>query len=194
VHRLGGKAMLIGECGHASRAAREGMSNFIPKDDRVPVINIMELAYENFLSGRLKLIERAITERTTYHDPCNIARKGWIVEQPRTLLRHICADFVEMHPNGVDNYCCGGGGGTVSVDEIRKFRTSIGGATKAKQLKATAAKFVVSPCANCKKQLDEVIADHSLDITRKGLHDLLLSAIIMPDGQKPIPRQDDMDF
>jgi len=189
IHRLKGKKMLIGECGHASRAAKEGMADFIPEKDRVPVVNIMELAYEAFVSGRLKLIENSVAERTTYHDPCNIARKGWIVEQPRAILRHICKDFVEMEPRGTENYCCGGGGGTVSVDEIRSFRTAIGGKTKADQLRATGAHFVVAPCANCKKQIDEVIADHELDMVRVGLHDLLLRSIIMPDGQRPQPKK-----
>ena len=184
VHRLNGKKMLIGECGHASRAAKEGMLNFISERERVPVVNIMELACEKFLSGDLKLVEQAISERTTYHDPCNIARKGWIVEQPRVLLRHICKDFVEMEPHGKNNYCCGGGGGTVSVDEIHEFRMGIGGKTKAEQLKSTEAKIVVTPCANCKKQIDEVIAHFGLDVERKGLHDLLLRAIIMPNGQR----------
>ena len=190
VHRLGGKKMLIGECGHASRAAKEGMANFIPEEDRVPVINIMELAYEKFAAGELNLMENVITKRTTYHDPCNIARKGWIVEQPRAILRHICRDFVEMTPHGTENYCCGGGGGTVSIDEIRKFRTNIGGKTKAEQLKRTGAGIVVTPCANCKKQIDEVISDFDLDIERKGLHDLLLSAVVLPNGQKPAQQQE----
>jgi Fe-S oxidoreductase len=163
------------------------MLNFIPKEEQVPVINIMELACEKFVSGELKLIENSVTERTTYHDPCNIARKGWIIEQPRILLRHICRDFVEMTPNGRDNYCCGGGGGTVSIDEIHDFRMCIGGKTKADQLEATGAQVVVSPCANCKKQLDEVIADYKLPMERKGLHDLLLRNIVMPDGQTAVP-------
>lgn len=191
LHRLKGKKMLIGECGHASRAAREGMANLIEKELRVPVINIMELAHEHFLSGALQLIPDAVTERTTYHDPCNISRLGWIVEQPRVILRHICRDFVEMEPHGTANYCCGGGGGTVSIDEIRQFRTSIGGKTKADQLKATGAEIVVTPCANCKKQIDEVIADHHLEIQRKGLHDLMLRAIILANGQKPQVVQED---
>jgi Fe-S oxidoreductase len=185
IHRLKGKKMLIGECGHASRAAKEGMVNFIPKEDQVPVVNIMELACEQYLSGTLTLIPDAIEERTTYHDPCNIARKGWIVEQPRIILRHICKDFVEMQPNGKDNYCCGGGGGTVSIDEIHEFRMRIGGKTKADQIRSTGARFVVTPCANCKKQIDEIIGSFSLDVERKGLHDLLLHAIVMPDGQRP---------
>jgi Fe-S oxidoreductase len=191
VHRLKGKVMLIGECGHASPSAKKGMVNFIPKEEQVPVVNIMEVAHQAFVDGRLKLIENAITARTTYHDPCNIARKGWIVEQPRVLLRHVCQDFVEMTPRGEDNYCCGGGGGTVSIDEIREFRTLVGGKTKAEQIRATGAKYVVTPCANCKKQTDEILEDNDVPTRRVGLHDLLLKAIIMPDGQRPIVEDDD---
>jgi Fe-S oxidoreductase len=177
VRRLGGKAMLIGECGHASRAAREGMQSFIPPDERVPVINIIELAHDAFRSGTLKLRPGVIEERTTYHDPCNIARKGWIVEQPREILRHICKDFVEMTPRGTENYCCGGGGGSVSIDEIKDFRMLVGGRVKADQVRATGARHVVTPCANCKKQMGELLEAHGLDCEHTGLHDLLLKAI-----------------
>ena len=193
VHRLGGKVMLIGECGHASRSAKEGMENFVAPERRVPVVNIMELAHAHFKAGKLKLLENVITERTTYHDPCNIARKGWIVEQPRELLRHICTDYVEMTPRGEDNYCCGGGGGTVSIDEIRAFRTGPGGNTKAEQIRATGASIVVTPCANCKKQVAEVIEDHKIEARRIGLHDLMLKAIVMPDGQHPVAQDDELE-
>ncbi len=179
--RLGGKVMLIGECGHASRAAKEGMQSFIPPEDRVPVVNCMELAHQAFVSGKLKLKPNVIEERTTYHDPCNIARSGWIVEQPREILRHICKDFVEMTPRGRDNYCCGGGGGTVSIDEIKDFRMFIGGKTKAAQIRATGAKYVVTPCANCKKQVGELLEAHEVDCERIGLHDLMLKALILGD-------------
>ena len=192
LHAIGGKTMLIGECGHASRSARDGMLNFIPPEERVPVRNIMELAHEAFVAGKLDLIENAISQPMTYHDPCNIARRGWIVEQPRVLLRHICQDFREMTPRGRDNYCCGGGGGSVSIDEIRSFRTKVGGATKAEQLRRTGAHYVVTPCANCKKQMAEVIEDFGLDMERIGLHDLLLRSIVLPSGQTPVvPDRDD---
>ncbi len=181
IKRLGGKAMLIGECGHASRSAKEGMQSFIPPDERIPVINIIELTDAALTSGKLKLKRGVIEERTTYHDPCNIARKGWIVEQPRRILRHVCKDFVEMTPRGTENYCCGGGGGSVSIDEIKDFRMLIGGKTKAEQVRATKAKYVVTPCANCKKQMEELLEAHEVDCERIGLHDLLLKAIDLGD-------------
>jgi Fe-S oxidoreductase len=131
-----------------------------------------------FLEGKLKLRANAIAERVTYHDPCNIARSGWIVNQPREILRAICSDFVDMAPKGAMNYCCGGGSGVVSIDEVRKWRTGPAGKVKADQLRATGAKYVVAPCANCKKQLKEVIEDNGLtDMEVVGLHDLVLKAI-----------------
>ena len=183
VRRLGAEKILIGECGHASRSAKAFVRTFCGADDAPEVVNFMEYTFDAWKSGKLQLRKGAIKERVTYHDPCNIARSGWIIEQPRELLRHICEDFVEMTPNGKYNYCCGGGGGTVSIDEIRQFRTKVGGATKAEQIRRTGAELLVAPCANCKKQLAEVCEDHGLDHVKVvGLHDLLLEALIPPPG------------
>jgi len=181
IQRLGASKILIGECGHASRSAKAFVRTFCGADDAPEVVNFMEYTLEAWKSGRLQLRADAIEQRTTYHDPCNIARSGWIIEQPREILRHICADFVDMTPNGRHNYCCGGGGGTVSIDEIRAFRTKVGGATKAEQIRRTGAELLVAPCANCKKQLAEVCEDHGLDHVKVvGLHDLVLRALIAP--------------
>jgi len=174
--RLNAKYILIGECGHASRSAKYFVPTF-SKENPIPVVNCVELAYEKFKEGKLRLKHHSIKERITYHDPCNIARSGWIVEQPREILRHIASDFVEMKPNKIMNYCCGGGGGTVSIDEMHEFRMKIGGKVKADQLRDTRADIVVAPCANCKKQLRELINYYDLPMEVKGLHDLLYDTI-----------------
>jgi Fe-S oxidoreductase len=84
--------------------------------------------------------------------------------------------------------CGGGGGGTVSIDEIRKWRTGPGGKIKADQIRRTGAKYLVAPCANCKKQLREVCEDNGLsDIEVVGLHDLLLKGLDL--GAPPEVRQ-----
>ena len=118
--------------------------------------------------GRLKLKPDTITETVTYHDPCNFARSGWVVEQPRELLKAICTNYVEMTPNRQDNICCGGGGGTVSMDELRPYRTVVGGRMKAEQIRATGAKYCVAPCANCKKQLRELVEEHGIRLPDCG--------------------------
>ena len=176
--RLRARTILIGECGHASRSAKVFARTF-GGPSAPPVMHIIEYTYRAFKEGRLRLNPNGVPERVTYHDPCNIVRTGWIIDQPRELLRAFCPDFVEMTPHGQMNLCCGGGGGTVSVDELRAYRTGVTGAKKAEQLRATGAKYVVAPCANCKKQLRELCEDHHLDMEVVGLHDLIYRAIIL---------------
>ncbi len=178
LQRLKAKIILIGECGHASRAAKLGVPNFCGGEKAPPVINIMEYTFRMLEQGKLNVRSKAIPERVTYHDPCNIARSGWIINQPREILRAICVDYVDMQPKGKNNICCGGGGGTVSIDEIRKFRTGPGGEIKAEQIRRTGAKYLVAPCANCKKQLRELCEDNGLpEVEVVGLHDLVLKAL-----------------
>ncbi len=175
--RLKGKTVMIGECGHASRSAKLGLATFCGGKDSLPIVNCMEYAYDAWKAGKLKLISGAIKERVTYHDPCNLARTKWVTEQPRELLKHICEDYVEMTPNREENICCGGGGGTVSIDELRAYRTGVSGKAKAEQIRATGAALCVAPCANCKKQLKELVEDQKVDCEIVGLHDLLYKAI-----------------
>jgi Fe-S oxidoreductase len=177
--RLRGEVILIGECGHASRSAK----NYVPQFGGAqppPVICLLEYTAKAIREGRIELDTEAVRERVTYHDPCNIARSGWIVDQPREILRSFVKDFVEMTPTGRDNYCCGGGGGTVSVDELHDYRMKVGGKLKAEQIRETGAQIVATPCANCKKQLRELMDFYDMPVEVVGVHDLILKAIRLP--------------
>lgn len=181
-HRLKVKKILIGECGHASRTAK-GFINTYMGDKALPVVSILEVTSQLLRESKLSLDPEALEGTATYHDPCNFARSGWIAEQPREIVRALFPRFVEMTPNRCDNYCCGGGGGTVSLDEIKEFRMKVGGLKKAQQIAATGADSVVAPCANCKKQIGELIDYHKLDVELTGLHDLFLKALVWPERE-----------
>jgi Fe-S oxidoreductase len=174
--RLQVDKILIGECGHAARSARQFVPAFA-QGHTLPVVSILELTWQAVRDSKIKLDPQAIPEKVTYHDPCNIARSGWIVEQPRLLLRSFVQDFVEMQPYGRENYCCGGGGGLVSLDETHDFRMRVAGKTKAEQIRASGAQIVATPCANCKKQLRELVDYYKLPVQVVGVHDLVLRAI-----------------
>ncbi|MCP4574577.1 MAG: (Fe-S)-binding protein [bacterium] len=193
VDRLNAGKILIGECGHASRSAHQFVPVFGDRE-RYPVLNFMEYTYDCLLKGKIELDPSIITERVTYHDPCNIARSGWIVEQPREILRAFVPNFVDMSHAGRRNYCCGGGGGLVSVDEIHDFRMEIGGRVKAEQMRETGAEIVVAPCANCKKQLKELVEHYKLPCKVMGLHDLILKAIVIPGGKSPAERKQEAEL
>jgi len=190
VTRLRGGKLLIGECGHASRAAHDFVPVFGGREN-YPVRNFMEYTLDCLRAKKITLDPDIITERVTYHDPCNIARSGWIVEQPREILRTFVKDFADMTPAGERNYCCGGGGGLVSVDEIHEYRMEIGGKVKADQILATGAEIVVAPCANCKKQLKELVEYHNLPCKVMGLHDLILKTIEIPGAKTPAERKEE---
>ncbi len=176
--RLKAKKVLIGECGHASRSAKYFLPIYCGGDKAYPVINIMEYTWQMLKEGKLKLDPNVVTEKVAYHDPCNIARQGWIIDKPREILKAFCKNYVEMTPTGRDNICCGGGGGTVSIDEIRSYRTTIGGKLKADQIRESGCEYLVAPCANCKKQLRELVEDQKIPCEVVGLHDLIYKAII----------------
>jgi Fe-S oxidoreductase len=193
VTRLKGNTVLIGECGHASRSAHDFVPVFAGRE-KYPVLNFMEYTLDCIRKGKIQLDPDIVTERVTYHDPCNIARSGWIVNQPREILRTFVKDFVDMKPHGQDNYCCGGGGGLVSIDEIHDFRMKIGGRVKAEQLKRTGADICIAPCANCKKQLKELVEYYDIPCRVIGLHDLILRAIQIPGGKSPQERKKEMEM
>jgi len=188
VTRLEGQKILVGECGHASRAAKDFVPVFGGKKI-YPVINFMEYTLQCIENKRIKIDPDVITETVTYHDPCNISRSGWIVDQPRKILKSFVKNFVEMEPKGRENYCCGGGGGLVSIDEIHDYRMNIAGKIKADQIRSTKADIVIAPCANCKKQLKELIAHYHIPCRVMGLHDLILQAIEVPGAMPALQRR-----
>jgi Fe-S oxidoreductase len=60
---------------------------------------------------------------------------------------------------------------------------TVAGQVKADQIRRTGAQIVVAPCANCKKQLKELVAHHELPCEVMGLHELILRAIDIPGGR-----------
>jgi Fe-S oxidoreductase len=190
VTRLDGRNILVGECGHASRSAKDFVPVFGGKE-AYPVKSFIEYTLECLERGRIKLDPNVITERVTYHDPCNMARSGWIVDQPRTILKSFVKNYIEMTPGGRNNYCCGGGGGLVSIDEMHEFRMETAGRVKADQMRGTGAEIVVAPCANCKKQLKELVEHYKLPCRVMGLHDLILQAIEIDGAPSALQRREE---
>jgi Fe-S oxidoreductase len=178
VRRVRGKKILVGECGHAYRAIKDFLPTYNDGDE-IPVVSIMELTLQLIKEGKIELDKAAIKEKVTYHDPCNIARLDRIIEEPRQIIGYFIKDFVELESHGKYGVCCGGGGGTVAVDEVKPYRMEVSGRRKAQELKASGAAIAITPCANCKKQIGELIAHYKLPMRHAGLLDLVFEAIRM---------------
>jgi Fe-S oxidoreductase len=190
VKDFGVQKLVIGECGHATKAQKvfaEYFSGKLP----FKVENVTEVTEQYIREGRIKLDPSRNTDLVTLHDPCNQSRMGGLADKLRFVVKSAVTNFVEMEPHGDENYCCGGGGGTVGFEEIYDFRMEVGGRKKAEQLRATGAKFLAAPCANCKKQLRELVDFHKLDMEVVGIHDLVSKALVLEGASPPPSTEDD---
>lgn len=180
VNHLGADTLVMAECGHGYRSQRWEGENWVGHAYPFPIMSFVELQAKYIREGRFKLDPSVNDKRVTYHDPCNQARNGGIIEEPRYILGHTVMDFVEMEPHGIENYCCGGGGGMLSMSEFAKYRIAAGRA-KAEQIQATGAEIVVTSCHNCLDQLDEIKRHYKLNVKIQNLSELVAEAIVWPE-------------
>jgi len=172
------KTCVLAECGHGSRAFRWEGPNYIQKSFPFEVITSVELLANYLREGRIKVDPKKIPEKVTLHDPCNLVRTGGIFKEQRYILNQCVNDFVEMNPHGIDNLCCGGGGGQLAMSEYNERRMKIA-RMKAEQIKATGAKIVATPCHNCVDQLTQINISYKLGIQIKTLAEIVADAIVM---------------
>ncbi len=177
--RLGAETLVMTECGHGYRVYRWEAPNWYGKPMPVRVRSYVDLVAEHIREGRLNLDRTRNTDPVTYHDPCNQARSGGIVAEPRYILWRAVMDFREMEPHGINNYCCGGGGGALTMPEFRERRLAAA-RTKAEQIRATGAKIVATSCHNCIDQLNEVSRHYELGVQVKNICELVADAIVLP--------------
>jgi Fe-S oxidoreductase len=161
--RLGAKRIVISECGHGYRSTRWEGFNWAGRDQELPVESVVITLIRYLKQGRLKVDRSRNSSPVTFHDSCNVARSGGLVEEPRWILRRVCRDFREMSPRGLANFCCSGGGGLLSMAEYRPLRLEAA-KIKAEQLRATGAALVCTMCHNCVDGLADVVRHYKLDM------------------------------
>jgi Fe-S oxidoreductase len=175
--RLGVKEVVITECGHAYRVAEMFYEAWAKEKMPFKVRHILETIDDYIKDGRIKVDPQAIKERVTYHDPCQIGRNGGIYEQPRDIVTAIAPDFVDMTPNRAEQWCCGGGGGIVAMEEFNTVRLA-SGAKKVEQIRATGATILACPCENCRLQIEELDKVHDLGLRIVPVMELVAEALI----------------
>ena len=186
---LGVEEIVISECGHAYYAMRWLAPNWFGEEFTFRVRSIVEVLADYVQEGRLRLDPSVNTEPVTYHDSCNLARNGGVIEPPRIVLHAAVANFVEMNPHGKENFCCGGGGGLVAVPEWFETRMRAG-AKKAEQIRAAGAPVVATSCENCNLQLTDLNSYYKLDVKVVGLMELVVNALLAEKRRQALPLQE----
>jgi len=169
--RLGVRAVVSPECGHAYMALRWEGPDLIGRPYRFEVLHILELLDRLRAAGKLKLAS-TFDLPITFHDPCQIVRRGGVIDAPRNLLNLVATDVREMHDHGVYNWCCGGGGGVSASGRAEELRLTAFN-KKRGQIEATGAKVVATACANCRMVMEEAIDHYQMGVELKGLTELI---------------------
>jgi Fe-S oxidoreductase len=178
MRKLGAGVLVLAECGHGFRAIRWEGPGWLKRSYCYPVLSVIEAIGEYVRRGRIQLDPSKNSKRVTLHDPCNLVRAGGVIEEQRFVLRQAAADFVEMAPNRQDNYCCGGGGGQLSMSEYRDRRVDAG-RIKADQIRRTGAGIVATPCHNCIDQLTELNQVYKLGVQIKTVAEIVADALVL---------------
>jgi len=190
--KLGVKKIVIGECGHATKALVVVADRVLTGDLNVPRESALTFLRDLVFSGKLKLDPSRNDFPVTLHDPCNMVRLAGIVEPQRQILRKIAPKFREMEPHGVDNYCCGGGSGfaIMSPYNFGDWRFHVSGRKKLQQvlnafrdeLSPDIPKYLCAPCSNCKGQLRDLLQYYNvwekLRIQYGGLVELIVNCMV----------------
>ena len=164
------RTLLLPECGHAYGAMRWQGANMYGAPLPFRVLHVTEFLAEAVRSRRLKL--KPMAGSVTFHDPCQVSRRGGATRAPREVLASLKANLKEMPPPGDANWCCGGGGGVVTLhraDEHRCRAFQI----KMRQVEAAGAERLATSCSNCRLTFDDSQAHYKWDRKMESLLELV---------------------
>lgn len=194
--KLGVKKIIVGECGHAHKAICVTADRVFPGEralSEIPRESCLPLMRDIVKSGVLKLDPTRNDFQVTLHDSCNVVRLMGIVRPQREIIEAVCAQPLrEMTPHGVENFCCGGGGGFAIMDTLNfsDWRNNVSARMKIKQsidvfqdiLDPEIHKYVIAACSNCKGALRDSIdyfdLKDKLGISYTGLADVIVNAMV----------------
>ena len=166
----GAKTLVLPECGHAYGALRWQGANMYGKPLPFRVLHISEFLAENIRNGSIRL--KQLGTSLTFHDPCQISRRGGATQAPREIIAALGAELREMPSTGDLNWCCGGGGGVVTIhraDDLRYRAFEI----KMRQVEDTGAETLATSCANCRQTFDDGQAHFHWDKKMASLLELV---------------------
>jgi len=135
------------------------------------VVQISELLDRFVREGRLRLRGQDV-RRLTFHDPCQLVRRGGLTEGPRRLAGDLGANMVDMPESGAASFCCGGGGGVSAIHRAEGLRFAAF-EIKKQEIEATGAEAVITACANCRNVLEEAIEHYGMTMPVLGLTELV---------------------
>ncbi len=112
------------------------------------VIHYVQFLEKFIADGKLNISRSLLKDvPVTYHDPCYLGRANKIYDEPRTILKAVTSNLVEMDRNKSFALCCGAGGAQM-FKEAEKGNKEIFIERTEDALK-TDAKVIATACPFC---------------------------------------------
>jgi Fe-S oxidoreductase len=175
--RLQVKEVCICECGTAFRVMKH-LSGKQP----FKVSSITEVQARYLHEGRINLDRSRFSQPVTYHDPCQLARNGGVIDEARYILNHLTTDFRDMSKDPRYNWCCGGGGGLVALGEDTLDFRMKSARVKVDQVKSTGASVLATACENCHTQLSNLNDHYHMGVQVRFLSSMVADALVQDPG------------
>jgi Fe-S oxidoreductase len=166
----GAGVVLVPECGHAYSALRWQGATAVGRALAFRVLHVSEFIAECLAKGRIHV--KLMSGSITFHDPCQVSRRGGATGAPRAVLDALALTLREPEASGDLGFCCGGGGGVSAnarADKLRYPTTAI----RLRQLAAPGADQVVTSCANCRQTFDDSRAHDNIETKVGSLVELV---------------------
>ncbi|MFH1195879.1 MAG: (Fe-S)-binding protein [bacterium] len=138
------------------------------------VVHHSEMIEKLLAEGKIKIVEKSIKKRVTFHDSCYLGRYNNIYESPRQSLNAVNGlELVEMTRNRDKGFCCGAGGGRMFLEETDGVRIN---ENRTKEAIDTNCNTIASACPFCMTMMTDGIKtfDKQDEIEIKDIAEIIL--------------------
>lgn len=112
------------------------------------VINYLQFIKRNIEEGSLRLNSQILKdEKITYHDPCYLGRANGIYSEPRSIMKSLTGNYVEIGRHKSFALCCGAGGAQMFKEAEKGSREIF--IERTEEALATEAGMIVTACPFC---------------------------------------------
>ncbi|MFC1919724.1 (Fe-S)-binding protein [Chloroflexota bacterium] len=139
------------------------------------VVHFTQYLWELLSQERLGF-SRKLETNAVYHDPCYLGRHCNIYEEPRKILESIPGvKLLELKDSRETSLCCGGGGGRIWMETLKRERFAD---TRLAQAQDVGAQVLVTACPYCMLNFEASFSgDEDRPVEIKDLSELVAEAL-----------------
>jgi Fe-S oxidoreductase/nitrate reductase gamma subunit len=174
---------IVAHCPHCVNSLR---NDYPQAGGNYAVVHHSQLLAELVHDGRLSTADQNVNgdpKKTTYHDPCYLARVSGVTQAPREVLSagmnaRTELPLVELPRNRRQTSCCGAGGGRMWFDDPPVQRVGQG---RVREIAQSGADTVAVSCPFCLIMLGDGLAAEKPEVRVRDIAEVLAEQVLGPE-------------